>query len=127
MGADDYLVQPFSHTELASLIWAALRKRAEPFAGEPSASYDVGGLSIDYAQRRVAVASKPAELTATEYAVHHELAVHAPRVLSRSVPLERLGEGRRCDRWRNEGDAVASSPGPMVESGSTGQPNNPAG
>ena len=67
MGADDYLVKPFSHTELASLIWAALRKRAEPFAGEPSASYDAGGLIIDYAPRRVVAAEQPVELT-----------VHAP-------------------------------------------------
>ena len=99
MGAADYLVKPFSPTELAARIRAALRKRLEPFGGEPSASYDVGGLTIDYAQRRVALADEPVDLTATEYAVLYELAVHAPRVLSQSVLLqrvwgpERLGEG----------------------------------
>ena len=99
MGAADYLVKPFSPTELAARIRAALRKRLEPFAAEPSASYDVGGLSIDYAQRRVALDGEPVELTATEYAVLYELSVHAPRVLSHSVLLqrvwgpERLGEG----------------------------------
>ena len=52
MGAADYLVKPFSPTELAARIRAALRKRLGSFAGESSAPYDVEGLSIDYAQRR---------------------------------------------------------------------------
>ena len=99
MGAADYLVKPFSPTELAARIRAALRKRLEPFAGEPSPFYDIGGLTIEYAQRRVAVDGEPVELTATEYAVLYELAVHAPRVLSHSLLLqrvwgpERIGEG----------------------------------
>ncbi len=99
MGAADYLVKPFSPTELAARIRAALRKRLEPFAGEPSASYDVAGLSIDYARRGVARNGEPVELTGTEYAVLYELAVHAPRVLSQSMLLqrvwgpERVGEG----------------------------------
>ncbi len=99
MGAADYLVKPFSHTELAARIRAALRKRLDPLPGEPSVSFATGGLSIDYAQRLVAVDGEPVELTATEYAVLYELAVHAPLVLSQSVLLqrvwgpERVGEG----------------------------------
>ena len=100
MGAADYLVKPFSQTELAARIRAALRKRLEPFPGEPSGgSYAVNDLSIDYARRLVAVAGEPVELTATEYAVLYELAAHAPRVLNQSVLLqrvwgpERIGEG----------------------------------
>ncbi len=56
MGAADYLVKPFSPTELAARIRATLRKRLEPFQGKPSGPYEVGGLRIDYAQRRVTVA-----------------------------------------------------------------------
>ena len=99
MGAADYLVKPFSQTELAARIRAALRKRLEPLLDEPSVSFATGGLSIDYAQRRVAVDGEPVELTATEYALLYELAVHAPLVLSQSVLLqrvwgpERVGEG----------------------------------
>ena len=51
MGAADYLVKPFSPTELAARVRAALRERAEPFAGEPAASYDAGGLIIDSGRR----------------------------------------------------------------------------
>ena len=90
MGAADYLVKPFSPTELAARIRAALRKRLEPFPGEPSQPYTIGGLGIDYARRRVTLAGEPVELTATEYALLYELAVHAPRVLSHNVLLQRV-------------------------------------
>ena len=99
MGAADYLVKPFSPTELAARIRAALRKRLEPFQGEPSGPYAVGGLGIDYALRRVTVDGEPVELTATEYAVLYELSVHAPRVLSHTILLQAgmgSGESRRA-------------------------------
>ena len=90
MGAIDYLVKPFSPTELAARIRAALRKRLEPFRDEPSSPYAVEGLSIDYALRQVTVDREPVELTPTEYAVLYELAVHAPRVLTHAVLLQRI-------------------------------------
>ena len=99
MGAADYLVKPFSQTELAARIRAALRKRLEPLPGEPSVSFATGGLSIDYAQRRATLDGELVDLTATEYALLYELAVHAPRVLNQSLLLqrvwgpERVGEG----------------------------------
>ena len=99
MGAADYVVKPFSPTELAARIRATLRKRLEPFQGEPSGPYDAGGLGIDYALRRVTLEGEPVELTATEYAVLYELAVHAPRTLTHDMLLqrvwgpERVGEG----------------------------------
>ncbi len=90
MGATDYVVKPFSPTELAARIRAALRRRLDAFQGEPSGPYAVEGLGIDYAQRRVAVDGEPVQLTATEYAVLYELSVHAPRVLTHSVLLQRV-------------------------------------
>jgi DNA-binding response OmpR family regulator len=90
MGAADYVVKPFSPTELAARIRAALRKRLEPFQGEPSSPYAVGGLGIDYALRRVTLDGEPVELTATEYAVLYELTVHAPRTLTHAVLLQRV-------------------------------------
>ena len=90
MGAADYLVKPFSHTELAARIRAALRRGLEPSPGEPSGTCVVGDLSIDYAQRRVTVAGEPVVLTATEYAVLYQLAVQAPRVLTHGQLLQRV-------------------------------------
>ena len=57
---------------------------------EPSAARVVGELGIDYAQRRVAVAGEPVELTATEYAVLYELVVHTPRGPTRYLLLQRV-------------------------------------
>ena len=100
MGAADYLVKPFSPTELAARIRAALRKRLEPFQAEPSSPYSAGGLSIDYAERRVTLEGEPVELTATEYAVLYELAVHAPRTLTHAVLLQRVwGPERVGGTW----------------------------
>ena len=94
MGAADYLIKPFSPTELAARIRTALRKRLDPFHGEP---YNMGGLSIDYNHRRVTVGGEPVKMTATEYALLYELAVHAPRVLTHSVLLQRVWGPERVD------------------------------
>ena len=100
MGAADYIVKPFSPTELTARVRAALRRRMEPLKSEPPAPYKAGGLSIDYARRRVAVAGEPVELTATEYAVLYELAAHAPRILAHNVLLHRIwGPQRVGDSW----------------------------
>ena len=87
MGAADFVVKPFSPTELSARIRAALRRRLEPFEGEPSGPYAASWLGIDDVRRRVTVDWEPVELTAMEYAVLYELAVHAPRVLTHTVLL----------------------------------------
>ena len=101
MGATDYVVKPFSPTELAARIRAALRRRVAPYQAEPSEPYAAGGLSIDYAERRVTLAGHPVQLTATEYAVLYELAVHAGRVLTHDVLLQRVwGPERTGEPWQ---------------------------
>ena len=101
MGASDYVVKPFSPTELAARIRAALRKRVAPNVDEPSKPYDTSGLTIDYAQRRVTLAGRPVELTATEYALLYELSVHAGRVLTHDVLLHRVwGPERTGEPWQ---------------------------
>ena len=48
-GADDYVVKPFSPTELLARIKAALHKREAPEWAEPSEPFVLGELTIDYA------------------------------------------------------------------------------
>ena len=90
LGADDYVVKPFSPTELAARIRAALRKRELPELVEPSEPYVLGGLVIDYAEREVRVAGSAVELTPNEYDVLFELSVHAGRVVPHGHLLRRV-------------------------------------
>ena len=90
MGAADYVVKPFSPTELAARIRAALRKRAAPELAQPSAPYVRGDLTVDYAQRRVTVAGNPVELTDIEYRMLVELSVNAGRALTHERLLQRV-------------------------------------
>ena len=87
MGAVDYVVKPFSPTELAARIRAALRKRA---ASEPSEPYVLGDLVIDYAERRVTFAGRPLPLIAMEYRLLAELSANAGRLLTYEHLLERV-------------------------------------
>ena len=90
MGAADYVVKPFSATELAARIRAALRKRAAPELAQPSEPYVRGDLTIDYARRRVTVAGNPVELTDIEYRMLVELSVNAGRALTHERLLQRV-------------------------------------
>ncbi len=87
LGADDYVVKPFSPTELVARIGAALRRRK---ANEPTAPYVVKDLVIDYAERRVTLAGQPITLTAMQFRLLVELSVNAGRVLTYEHILRRV-------------------------------------
>ena len=98
MGAVDYVVKPFSPTELAARIRAALRKWAASEVVEPSEPYEWRDLVIDYAERSVTVAGRPVRLTAIEYRLLVELSANAGRVLTYAHLLERVwGQGSDGD------------------------------
>ena len=87
-GAEDYIVKPFSPTELTARIGAALRRRAEP---EP---FTLGELAIDYAHRRVTLAGREVELTATEYELLRVLSLGQGRVATYDALLRQVWSGR---------------------------------
>ena len=89
-GAADYVVKPFSPTELAARIRAALRQRAAPELAEPTRPYVHGELTVDYALRRVTLAGNPVALTATEYRMLVELSANAGLPLTHQHLLERV-------------------------------------
>ena len=98
-GATDYMVKPFSPTELVARVRGALRRRLAASAGEPSEPFALGDLVIDYAERRVSVAGRAIHLTPTEYGLLFELSVNAGRVLTFDALLDRVwGLGRSGDR-----------------------------
>ena len=89
-GAADYIVKPFSPSELTARVRAALRRVAGP---EP---FVLGELTIRYDQRRVAVAGQGVQLTPTEYELLRVLSVNAGRVLTHESLLRQAW--RRGDR-----------------------------
>ena len=93
-GADDYVMKPFSPTELAARIRAALRKRAALGPGEPSEPYVRGDLVIDYAARSVSVAGSSVKMTAMEYRLLLELSASAGNTLTYNYLLERVWNQR---------------------------------
>ena len=90
VGADDYIVKPFSPTELVARIKASLRKRIG--AGQPLSStlYVSGNITIDYDGRAVTVSGAPVHLTATEYELLVELSRRSGRVLTQEELLQRV-------------------------------------
>ena len=94
-GAADYVVKPFSPTELAARIRAELRRQAAP---EPTLPYVQGDLVIDYAHRRVTIAGSPIQLTAIEFRILSELSLNAGKVVTYEQLLRRVwGADRNGD------------------------------
>ena len=97
-GAADYIVKPFSPTELTARVRAALRRRKGP---EP---FVLGDLIIDHTRRRVSIAGQAVRLTVIEYELLHLLSVNSGRVLSYETLMGRLWgdkNGNNPERVRN--------------------------
>ncbi len=94
-GATDYIVKPFSPTELAARVHAALRRRTEP--AEP---FRLGDLAIDYEGRRVTVGGRAVKLTATEYELLRVLSVNAGRVMTHNSLLGQVWSRRESSDTR---------------------------
>ena len=90
MGAADYMVKPFSPTELTARIKAALRKHAGLGHDEPTEPFILGGLTIDHFHRRVNVDGRQVHLTPIEYDLLRVLSVNSGRALSHDQLLRRV-------------------------------------
>jgi len=89
-GAADYMVKPFSPTELTARIRSVLRQRSGTGYLRQPENYLLEDLEINYAERRVSVAGRPVVLTATEYAMLFELSTNAGMVLTHGQLLQRV-------------------------------------
>ena len=89
-GADDYIVKPFSPTELVARIEAVMRRREASDRTRAREPYLLGGLLINYVERRVTVAGRPVQLTATEYKLLFDLSINAGRVLTHEHLLRQV-------------------------------------
>lgn len=85
MGADDYVVKPFSPPEVVARVKAVLRRTGVQAAGQP---LRFGELELDPLAVRVRVAGRRLEVTMTEYRLLEHLLRHPERVFSRAELLE---------------------------------------
>ena len=89
LGADDYVVKPFSAAEVISRIRAVLRRsdRSEKAPEQPIA---VDGLELDPAARRATLDSVDLELSRKEFDLLAELMRHAGEVVKREELMEKV-------------------------------------
>ncbi|MGE5123418.1 MAG: response regulator [Acidobacteriaceae bacterium] len=89
MGADDYIVKPFSPQELVSRVRAVLRRSKSP-GEEKQAVLNYANLSINPLSRIVQAQGREISLTVTEFDLLWLLARHPHQVFTRSQLLEQI-------------------------------------
>jgi DNA-binding response OmpR family regulator len=125
MGADDYVVKPFSPQELVSRVRAVMRRLGrEQAEAEHDRSLSFDGLSIDPRSRVVKVGGAEIELTAKEFDMFYLLARHPKQVFTREQLLERVWGGSQyidpgtvtvhVRRLREKIEADASKPARLI-------------
>jgi len=94
LGADDYVVKPFSPQELVSRVRAVMRRLGrEQGEAESKRPLSFHGLSIDPRSRVVTVKESPIDLTVKEFDMLYLLARHPKQVFTREQLLERVWGG----------------------------------
>lgn len=88
MGADDYVVKPFSPQELVSRVRAVLRRASGPVDAVEEAPIEFDGLTIDPASRSIVVRGKERALTVKEFDLLATLARRPRQVFNRDQLLE---------------------------------------
>ena len=101
LGADDYLIKPFSLGELAARVRSVLRRSTGKPAVRPATTVEQGSrLRIDPWSREVELDGEPVSLTAREFDLLAFLAAHPRQVFTRAQLLEQVWASSK--RWQGE-------------------------
>jgi DNA-binding response OmpR family regulator len=87
LGADDYVVKPFSPRELVARVRAVLRRTDAVRAGGPEV-LRADDVEVDVPRMRVSVGGRPVDLTTTEFQLLHTLVREPGRVFTRAQLLD---------------------------------------
>jgi len=82
VGGDDYIVKPFSATELVARVRAVLRRTQTTDQIIPQRYFIHGNLKIDFARAEVWINNKPVNLSATEYRLLIQFANNVGQILT---------------------------------------------
>ncbi len=93
IGADDYVVKPFSPRELVARVKAVLRRQSRTV--ESTEAVEIRGLRLDPRTQDVAVRGAPVELSALEFKLLYFLACHPRQIFTRERLLDEVW-GRDC-------------------------------
>lgn len=102
IGADDYIVKPFSPREVVARVKAVLRRCAR--TSEATPVLRVGGLEIDRERRGVSVDGTPVALTRSEFDILATMAAHPGRVYTR-LQLMEIASGDAFEGYERTIDA----------------------
>ncbi len=108
LGADDYMVKPFSLKELLARIGALLRRRrAKGETGEVRGVKKAQAIEVDLQSRRATANGRPIELTTREFDLLHYFVSHPDRVFSREQLMESVWGSRYFGTARTVDNFVA--------------------
>jgi two-component system alkaline phosphatase synthesis response regulator PhoP len=100
LGADDYLVKPFSMRELVARVGAAARRGVRPAEEKRGDPIEIEELRIDPREVQAYIDGRSASLTPTEFKLLYTLALDRGRVVTRDELLQKVWGRRETHRDR---------------------------
>ena len=102
LGADDYLVKPFNHTELISRLMTCLRRSAKQAKDESNSLFPAASMTLDCDRHEMLIGNRTVFLTPKEFEILRLMIHHAGKVLSVDTILTKVWGSA----WVGEPDLV---------------------